>query len=138
MPIDERICDIISDWFEKEKGGSLKLPDGWFGRPMGNIHELTFIVKRPRKLIIELDEQVYLIFTELESVRIDGPKIIFSEFRQLVFDWQEYAHLTPHMSLYNSGEVQLVSLYGTVERNLAKRKDRNKPWLGDKIGTPDA
>jgi hypothetical protein len=85
MPIDDKACATISRWFQEERGGSPELPDGWFGRPMDNVHQLTFIVQRPRKLIMELDEQLYLIFTELGSIRIDGPEIVFSEFQQLVF-----------------------------------------------------
>ena len=100
---------IIGDWFKKNDCFGLILPNGWFGRPGDNCHQLTWTVEKENKLIIELDNQLYLIFTKPISYSIEGNKFIFSNFRQCVFDWQGYGDMTSHCSVYNSGEVKFAS-----------------------------
>jgi hypothetical protein len=124
-----RSCRTIMRWFREEKGGSLEFPDRWFGRPMGNIHELTWIAERPQNLIMELDGQQYLIFTGLGAIKTRGAELVFSGFGQLVFDWQGYGDLTPHVLRYRYGQARFVSMYGSVERNLARMLDRREFWL---------
>jgi hypothetical protein len=107
--VSEKRCERIRCWFQScYSGPGLILPDGWFGRPGDNIHALTFLEARKDKLLLELDDQLLLIFTSLKEVRDEGAEIVLSPFSQLVFDWQEYGSLTPHAYLYRGGEVRFV------------------------------
>lgn len=102
---------LVVAWFSRVQQADLKLPDRYFGGRAGeNLHELTFIASRPRKLLIELDEQLLLIFTgaplvgehELEH----GLELVLSDFAALTFDWQEYGgEEAPHVARYTEGEV---------------------------------
>lgn len=108
----EKIIKIIKDWFQNNSGGGLVTPDGWFGRPYDNIHMLTYLEVRPNKVILELDEQLYLIFTNLKSVYTKDNDLCFEEFSQCVFDWQGYGDLKPNASLFRSGTIKIVALPG--------------------------
>ena len=99
----------ISRWFERTGGGGLVLPNGWFGRPFDNIHELTYIKNRPTKLILELDERLLLVFTEVETVVNQGNELHFENYVQCVFDWQEYESKVAHISSYNTGAIKIVA-----------------------------
>jgi len=66
-------------------------------------------MERPRKFILELDERLLLIFTELETVKIEGPELVFADYKQLVLVWQGYGDPTDHVSLYRSGEARIIS-----------------------------
>lgn len=100
---------IIQSWFDDKGGGSLITPEGWFGRPYDNFHQLTFLLIRPNKVIVELDEQLYLIFSDLQSVYIKDSNLFFENFSQCTFDWQEYENLKPHNSIFKSGTIKIVS-----------------------------
>jgi hypothetical protein len=104
----DHISKIIQDWFAKAKGASLVLPDGWFGRPFDNWHELSYLEQRPHKLLLELDDQLLLVCTDLRSAQIVGRDLVLSGFAQCVFDWQEYGHLVPHATIYRTGEIKFV------------------------------
>ena len=114
-----QMSKVIRDWFSKAKGAGMVLPNGWFGRPYDNQHELTYIEQRPHTLLLELDDQLLLVFTELQSVDSDGAELVLARFAQCVFDWQEYATMAPHATVYRTGEVRFVppvGLSGTRER----------------------
>ena len=97
----------------------LLLPDGWFGeRAMENHHRLTFVAEQPKRLLIELDEQLLLAFSG--SVRVERtatdlamaggtPSLVIEGFVQLVFDWLEYGSDTPHADIFRQGRVCLVA-----------------------------
>lgn len=106
--IDESVVETIRNWFERTQGGGVILPDGWFGRPYDNFHQLSYIELRPHKLLLELDNQLFFMFTELSGVKIEPSRLIFFDFAQLVFDWQEYGSFLPHASIYKSGYVEIV------------------------------
>jgi hypothetical protein len=76
----EQIIKIVKDWFQSKGGGSLITPEGWFGRPYDNIHMLTYIEVRPNKVILELDEHLYLIFSDLKSVNTTDTELCFEDF----------------------------------------------------------
>lgn len=98
-------------WFDRVDQADLKLPDGYFGgRPGENLHELTFLAVRPRKLLIELDERLLLVFTGTPSVEereLDhGLELVLSGFAALTFDWQSYSDdEAAHASRYTDGQV---------------------------------
>ena len=105
---DTETIDIFKSWIDKNEGFGLILPDGWFGRPMDNIHKITWWAERDNKFIIELDNQLYLNLTKPVIFRIDTTSLIMSSFLQFVFDRQGYGDMTPHCKVYNSGEITFV------------------------------
>ena len=112
--MNSELLGTIRDWFSSVGGGSLYLPNGWFGRPYDGIHQLTYIEHRPHKLLMELDNQLLLVFTDLGSVDVKEDvketELVLTGFVQLVFDWQEYVSLVPHVEIYRSGVVRIVRL----------------------------
>jgi hypothetical protein len=108
--ISQPDANEIVAWFARQKGAGVVLPDGWFGRPYDNMHELTFLELRPHKLIIELDNQLLLTLTEPGRVTAADGELLLDGFAQCVFDWQEYGSLRPHATVYESGAVRFVSL----------------------------
>ena len=107
----EQIKDALVDWFSKNPGPCLELPDGYFGgRPFDNSHKLTFVAARPHKLILELDEQVLLVFTDCKSSESGDSDFSISNFKQLTVDRQGYGDMKPHHHSYGSGTVRFRSL----------------------------
>lgn len=103
MPQDPDVEQIIRDFFASDRAILMQRPGGWFGRPYDSQHELTFIAMRPHKLILELDGQAYLIFTEAKMVERRGGRLIVEEFDQLVLDRQGYVDMTAHVCVYDRG-----------------------------------
>ena len=54
----------VTAWFDTVGTAGLQLPNGWFGRPYDNRHELTWSQARPHKLLLELDAQLLLVLTD--------------------------------------------------------------------------
>ena len=81
-------------------------PDGELGRPGDNLYRLTFAQVRPHKLLLELDEQLLLVLTEV-AVDASPDYEVVLRFRQATLDWQEYGSLTPHASTWGTGTVTL-------------------------------
>ena len=86
----------------------LILPSGWFGRPYDNFHQLTWIEERKSKLIVEIDNQLYLIFTKPIQLEVINNNLVITGFEQLVFDYQGYGNMKPHCELFNYGEVEFI------------------------------
>ena len=110
---------VVRAFFDDEFVAGLLLPDGWFGgRPMEGHHQLTFVAARPKRLLIELDEQLLLSFSGSPTVRrtrsrlalADGTgTLVISGFRQCVLEYLEYVNDTPHMVSYQEGDACLVA-----------------------------
>ena len=78
-----------------------------------NQHRLSFLEVRPHKLLLELDQQLWLILTDVAKVYADNSGLILENFAQGVFDWQAYGSLSPHVEVFKSGVVKLVPPIGT-------------------------
>lgn len=103
----------IQDWFDKEFGGSLILPDGWYGRPYDNQHLLTFLNEKDNILFLVLDDKLKLQFRGLKSVRVYKHELIFGPFDNLQFEWESYGSDGQHgTKKYQKGEVKIVSTPG--------------------------
>lgn len=109
----------VRRFFHRAGVAGLLLPDGWFGgRPMEGHHSLSFVGARPKRLLIELDDQLLLSFsgapqvteTVTELAVVGGtPTLVIDGFSQLVFEYLEYVNETPHVVSYTEGRVCLVS-----------------------------
>jgi hypothetical protein len=94
--------------FESNRGiAHFELPDGGLGRPGDNLYQLTFVLARRQKLLVELDNQLLLVITEPRVEAASNAEVQVS-FRQLTFDWQEYGNLRPHASTYREGTLKFM------------------------------
>ena len=102
------IITEIEEWNRKFPRFGIELPNGWFGRPYDNIHFLTYIIERDNKIIIEVDEQLYLLFTKPVTVNLNESTLILSDWQQFTFDRQGYGDMTANCDVYKSGTVKLI------------------------------
>ena len=101
--------DIIQKWFTDKWGGSLVLPDGWYGRPYDNQHALTSIDESGEALTVVLDQKLTLHFEGLKSVEVRERELVFGPFDKLRFEWKAYGTGGEHgVKEYETGEVKIV------------------------------
>jgi hypothetical protein len=109
MPLTE----LIERWFEEELGGSLLLPDGWYGRPYDNQHALTSVVESGNAITLVLDQKLTLRFEGLKFVEPRKGELVFGPFAKLRFDWESFGSSGQRGTKeYQSGEVRIVGLAG--------------------------
>lgn len=111
----DKMKNLISEWFKLTGGGSMKLPDGWFGRPLDNTHELTRLETDVSNLLIGLDDHLLLTFKHPRRVRIKEGRgdstLSIKGFKELLFDWEEYGSSGRfHSDRYEGGAVEFVAL----------------------------
>lgn len=111
----------IEGFFQRGPAVDLYLPNGWYGgRPMENQHELTMLIERPSRLIVEIDERILLTFTgselTVEAVFTDlldsrgTPSVRVGGFRQLVVDARLYGRSDDASAVvFREGDVCFVS-----------------------------
>jgi hypothetical protein len=104
--------DIIQKWFTDELGGSLVLPDGWFGRPYDNQHVIGKITESRDALTIALDHNLLLHFRGLKSVSRHNRDLVFGPFDNLRFEWEPAEGGKKLTKEYQGGEVKIVSAPG--------------------------
>jgi hypothetical protein len=109
----------VRAFFDEALVAGLLLPAGWFGgRPMETHHRLTFVAARPKRLLIELDEQPLLSFsgtpvvepTTSELALASGTAtLVIRDYRQCVVEYLEYGNDAPHVLSYTEGQARLVA-----------------------------
>lgn len=105
--------NTVQQWFKDEWGGSLFLPDGWYGRPYDNQHALTSVEETGEDLTILLDGKLKLRFEGLKSVEARKGELVFGSFAKLRFDWETYGADIKHGTKeYLAGEAKIVSAPG--------------------------
>ena len=85
-----KFANTVQRWFKDEWGGSLLLPDGWYGRPYDNRHSLTSTEETGEELTVILDRKLTLCFEGLKSVEARKGELVFGPFNKLRFDWETY------------------------------------------------
>jgi hypothetical protein len=86
---------------------NLVLPDGPYGGP-SDILQLTYITNRPRKLVMELNGQFMLVFTDPAKAIVENDELIVNGFAQVLFDWQEGSDPTARAKVFKYGEVKFM------------------------------
>lgn len=82
---------------------------------MENQHELTLVLERPERLLVELDEHVLLTFTgpDLGVAESTGERgrteLSFSGYEQAVVDARHYGSPGASLRWYREGTIRLVS-----------------------------
>jgi hypothetical protein len=113
------LATTVQSFFDQALVAGLLLPDGWFGgRPMETHHRLTFVVHRPNRLLIELDERMLLSFSGAPAAEVktldlalaDGTAtLVISGFQQCVVEFLEYGSDAPHVASYTDDRVCFVA-----------------------------
>lgn len=86
------------------------LPNGWFGRPYDNIHQLTGLLEEEDVLSLSFDGgQLILNFEGIPQIAAAHDELVFTDFRSLQFDWKEYGSNTLHTDCFDSGVVKIVA-----------------------------
>lgn len=103
----------VQRWFRDEWGGSLLLPDGWYGRPYDNQHALTLVDEAGENLTVVLDGKLRLRFEGLKLVEARKGELVFGPFAKLRFDWEGFGDGINHGTKeYTAGEAKIVSPLG--------------------------
>jgi hypothetical protein len=99
----------LRDWFEREGGAGLVLPDGWYGRPFDNVHTLVSVNHEANDLTIELERNLLLHFRGLRNLESRDHDLVFTDFDYLQFKWAGIG--TPGGTKeYYGGEVRLIAI----------------------------
>jgi len=103
------VADSVASFVE-QAGGLIRVvfPDGELGRPGDNLYRLTYLVHRPHKVLLELDEQLLLILTEPLVGEVTAARLALT-CDQVTLDWQEYGNLQPRAQTWLRGGVELLS-----------------------------
>src|ERR1051325_7614119 len=97
--------NTIQCWFKDEYGGSLLLPDGWYGRPYDNQHALTSVEESGETLTIVLDGKLRLRLDGLKGVKGQKRELTFGPFEKLCFDGKASA-LTENAAPKNTEQAR--------------------------------
>ena len=103
---------VVEQWFRDQWGGSLMLPDGWYGRPYDNQHSLTSVKESGDILVLILDQKLELRFEGLMSVSPRNQELVFGPFNKLRFECEGYDDGRRLSKEYRTGEVKIVSSPG--------------------------
>ncbi len=106
---DEQPSSTVLDWFGRTGGGSLRLPNGWFGRPYDNLHQLTSAQMVDDRLVIVLDDRMILIVTGPVTAHVEPASLRLVGFNQAVWEWTENGSATPHTETFDTGEIEFVA-----------------------------
>ena len=99
----------VLEFFASVGYAGLILPNGWFGRPYDNLHQLTRAEVIDGDLVVELDEQLVLTFRGPAQASTSANRLRLAGFSALLWDWQEYGSLAPHHEEFVDGEVEFVA-----------------------------
>src|SRR5687767_8920372 len=100
----------IQSWFDKESGGSLFLPDGWYGRPYDNQHALTSVEESTNNVTMILDRKLILRFEGLKSVKATRNELTIGPFKLLRFESEGFGMGSAHsIKEYKAGEVKIFA-----------------------------
>jgi len=103
---------MVKKWFEKSYGGSLKLPDGWFGRPYDNIHTLKSVDGESGKLTIQFNDGNSLNFLGLNTkIKNTAESLSFSNYDEVVFKWFDDNQKESNCT-YKDGTVSILRVPG--------------------------
>lgn len=106
--MDARVAaSSITEWMGHVGVAGLVLPDGWFGRPYDNFHQLTWSKPRGNRVILEFDSNLLLVLTDVSNIEPGNERLTVSA-AQVVLDWQEYGSLVPHVETFTSSDIALV------------------------------
>ncbi len=103
--------ETVQTWFNDEGGGSLLLPDGWYGRPYDNQHALTSIEESGETLTVVLDQKLTLCFEGLKSVKMQKRELTLGPFKKLRFLGESFgADGNRCIKEYQTGDAKILTV----------------------------
>jgi len=107
----------IREWFRIHHRAGLVLPDGWFGKPRDNLHQLDSAEASEQCLSVSLDEGALLLtFRGEVAVKEQGIQLLISGFSSLKFRQIEYgSNSKVHHFEYPNGEVVFENFVAAIE-----------------------
>ena len=101
----------IKEWFDKNKTFGLKTPEGWYGRPYDNHHNLSGLFNSNNRIIIETDELNLFVITQSSElmISIEENDLVINNFKTLVWDLLTYIDLKSEIKIFKDGELRFVS-----------------------------
>ncbi len=113
--------EAISRWFDLVEVADLRLPDRWFaGRPYDDQLRLTHIAARGDGLVLELEDDVRLVFTGVPTVQEEtldhADHLVLDDFEELLLEWRDIDGTACRSSRYTDGPVTLGFLRGSKRR----------------------
>ncbi len=110
----KRRLDLIKEWFSGRQGGSLMLPNGWFGRPFDNFHRLYEVRADEHNLYLALDGgQLILSFEGPVQISVSNDELTLERFTRMVFNEKRYGPSISKTIHFHSGVVRIVVPPGT-------------------------
>lgn len=109
MTSAERSREAVEAFFARWGGAGLKLPDGWFGRPHDNFHELTFVGVEREKLKVVLDGRQTLELAGPAVTSVDGAVLRIEGFGSAAWTWYEYDSGAEHREHYDDGAIEFIA-----------------------------
>jgi len=107
------IAQVVETFFADHSAAGLVLPNGWFGRPYDNLHQLTACTAAGHAVRVELDGQLSLSFEGAETVAVrDRDGLVVYGFTRLLWDWRSYGSFEGHHEVFSDGEVAFVAPLG--------------------------
>lgn len=109
------VADAVRQFFSRVSLAHLALPLGSYGRPRDNLYRLTFLVDRPRRLILELDDQILVSIAgdphaTLRAESNGREVLVIDGYSQVLFAALLYASDRPTEPLvFSSGELRFES-----------------------------
>lgn len=107
----EETLQIVTEFFRVHPyGASLKLPNGWFGRPYDNLHQLTSAKGTDGSVVIILDGQQSLSLEgQLYGEVVSNDILRLAGFSRAVWDWIEYGPSgKAHHEQFEGGVVEFL------------------------------
>lgn len=108
------VAQEVSAFFARFSVASVRLPDGWFGRPYDNHHRLTKIENIGGSVVVELDGCQELTVVEPTAVDVEAGVLRVTGFAKAVWDWVEYGGNRRHRREFGSGNVEFFAPAVTV------------------------
>jgi hypothetical protein len=106
--MDMNKIELLNSWFKEHIGGSLFLPDGWYGRPYDNIHRLSDAHYENDKLVVTLDDNLLFNFSGLEEAVPSSKGFTFGPFKSALFFEKDRTGKWIKTKEYSDGIIRIL------------------------------
>lgn len=105
MTLEQMVSALVS-WFGGVGGASLKLPNGWFGRPFDNLHRLTAAQVDGNEMVLVLDDMQRMSISTPASIRVEPKSASLIGASRVEWRWVEYGTSAAHVEVFEGGDVE--------------------------------
>jgi hypothetical protein len=105
------IVEAVQTFFAEQRLASLRLPSGWFGRPNGNLLQLTETSADGPRVLVRLDDR-HVLTLDAEDVWADGKGVLGIQVGGGLWHWVEYGSDVAHDEVLGPGMVEFHAQFG--------------------------